>query len=145
MSKGSFWGMAMGKVINNSDGIVLCWCQDDDGLKIYELGPGMTSPSNEDVDFVKVEPPSTLNDSNGWFKFSDVNTATVSGAKPKLRLDFTFGSAHQGSAMSDSEIAQAGGIEDDLEKHRIRGSANKWGDQPNAFNIRNFPLPKFPK
>ncbi len=127
MSKGSFGGMVMGRAINKSNGVLLCWCQDEEGLVIYELGPNRESPSDEDVDAVKADSPSTLNRSHGWFKFGDHNNATIIGKHPALELEFTFGSANQGSALSDDDISAKGGIEGNLERFRVRGSAIWWG------------------
>jgi hypothetical protein len=127
MSRGSLGGLVMGRATNRSNGIVLCWCQDENGLNIYELGPNRESPSDDDVDAVKADAPATLHGTHGWYKFGDHNNATITGKNPKLELDFTFGSPTQSDSISDDDMLSKGNVTGLIESYRVRGSAIWWG------------------
>ena len=76
--------LGKGKVINNSDGWVWCWVQDDGDPEIYPLAPNFQSPKDVDVDLVKAMPPGSLDGHVDWIKFHDYSTVTVTGSFPKM-------------------------------------------------------------
>src|SRR5258708_40262460 len=92
--------LGAGKVVNNSDGQVYCWVQDDGPPEIYVLDRGMQSTSLIDVDLVKAFPPAILdpgctfgdgrNNTAMWFKFRDIQTATISGNSPHRLIDISL-------------------------------------------------------
>ena len=131
MAAGSWLGN--GKVVNNSDGTVYCLVQDDGPPEIYQLGPGMQSSSLIDVDVVKAVPPATLDASvlGGpgvalWFKFNDMQTATISGTSPNLSIDISLTATSLKTPMTDDQVVAAAGQTGAIDQFMM--TAPGWGE-----------------